>query len=79
MKAELGDLDRVTRILKVGGAWSTAIRPSTSRRRWWTARPTCSLPSTATGDATPVPPPALAALPGDTAVICDCVIEVDGG
>ena len=78
MKAELGDLDRVTRILKVVGMVNSA--PSFTEQakvvdgasdlfialygeRGWHARSA----------------PGMAALPGNIAVICDCVIEVDGG
>ena len=78
MKAELGDLDRVTRILKVVGMVNSA--PSFTEQakvvdgasdlfialygdRGWHSRSA----------------PGMAALPGNIAVICDCVIEVDGG
>ena len=78
MKAELGDLDRVTRILKVVGMVNSA--PSFTEQakvvdgasdlfialygeRGWHARSA----------------PGMAALPGNIAVICDCVIEVDEG
>ena len=78
MKAELGDLDRVTRILKVVGMVNSdpsfteqaAVVDGASDlfvalygERGMHARSA----------------PGMAALPGNTAVICDCVIEVDGG
>ena len=78
MKAELGDLDRVTRILKVVGMVNSdpafteqaAVVDGASDlfvalygERGRRARSA----------------PGMAVLPGDTAVICDCVIEVDGG
>ncbi len=78
MKAELGDLDRVTRILKVVGMVNSD--PSFTEQalvldgisdlfvdlygeRGLHARSA----------------PGMAALPGNIAVVCDCVIEVDGG
>ncbi len=78
MKAELSDLDRVSRILKVVGMVNSA--PSFTGQaavvdgasdlfialygeRGYHARSA----------------PGMAALPGDIAVICDCVVEVDGG
>jgi len=78
MKAELGDLDRVTRILKVVGMVNSA--------------PTFTEQAAVVDGASDLfvalygdpgrharSAPGMAALPGDTAVICDCVIEVDGG
>ena len=78
MKAELGDLDRVTRILKVVGMVNSA--------------PTFTQQAAVVDGASDLfvalygdrgrhsrSAPGMAALPGDTAVICDCVIEVDGG
>ena len=77
MKAELGDLDRVTRILKVVGMVNSdpafteqaAVVDGASDlfvalygERGRHARSA----------------PGMAVLPGNTAVICDCVIEVDG-
>ena len=77
MKAELGDLDRVTRILKVVGMVNSdpaftdqaAVVDGASDlfvalygERGQHARSA----------------PGMAVLPGNTAVICDCVIEVDG-
>ena len=76
MKAELGDLDRVTRILKVVGMVNSdpafteqaAVVDGASDlfvalygERGQHARSA----------------PGMAVLPGNTAVICDCVIEVD--
>ena len=78
MKAELGDLDRVSRILKVVGMVNSdpsfteqaAVVDGASDlfvalydQRGMHARSA----------------PGMAALPGNIAVICDCVIEVDGG
>lgn len=78
MKAELGDLDRVTRIMKVVGMVNSdpsfteqaAVVDGASDlfvaiygERGMHARSA----------------PGMAALPGNIAVICDCVIEVDGG
>ena len=78
MKAELGDLDRVSRILKVVGMVNSdpsfteqaAVVDGASDlfvalygERGMHARSA----------------PGMAALPGNIAVICDCVIEVDGG
>ena len=78
MKAELGDLDRVTRILKVVGMVNSA--------------PTFTQQAAVVDGASDLfvalygdrgrharSAPGMAALPGNTAVICDCVIEVDGG
>ena len=78
MKAELGDLDRVTRILKVVGMVNSA--------------PTFTGQAAVVDGASDLfvalygdrgrharSAPGMASLPGDTAVICDCVIEVDGG
>ena len=77
MKAELGDLDRVTRILKVVGMVNSdpaftdqaAVVDGASDlfvalygERGQHARSA----------------PGMAVLPSNTAVICDCVIEVDG-
>ncbi len=78
MRAELGDLDRVSRILKVVGMVNSdpsfteqaAVVDGASDlfvalygERGMHARSA----------------PGMAALPGNIAVICDCVIEVDGG
>ena len=78
MKAELGNLDRVSRILKVVGMVNSdpsfteqaAVVDGASDlfvalygERGMHARSA----------------PGMAALPGNIAVICDCVIEVDGG
>ena len=78
MKAELGDLDRVTSILKVVGMVNSA--------------PTFTEQAAVVDGASDLfvelygergeharSAPGMAALPGNTAVICDCVIEVDGG
>ena len=78
IKAELGDLDRVTRILKVVGMVNSA--------------PTFTQQAAVVDGASDLfvalygdrgrharSAPGMAALPGNTAVICDCVIEVDGG
>ena len=78
MKAELGDLDRVSRILKVVGMVNSA--------------PSFTAQATVVDGASDLlvalygesgrharSAPGMAALPGDIAVICDCVIEVDGG
>ena len=78
MKAELGDLDRVSRILKVVGMVNSdpsftdqaAVVDGASDlfvalygERGMHARSA----------------PGMSALPGNIAVICDCVIEMDGG
>ena len=78
MKTELGDLDRVSRILKVVGMVNSdpsfteqaAVVDGASDlfvalygERGMHARSA----------------PGMAALPGSIAVICDCIIEVDGG
>ena len=78
MKAELGDLDRVTRILKVVGMVNSdpyfteqaAVVDGAS-----------DLFVALYGDRGrhARSAPGMSALPGNTAVICDCVIEVDGG
>jgi enamine deaminase RidA (YjgF/YER057c/UK114 family) len=78
MKAELGDLDRVSRILKVVGMVNSA--------------PSFTAQATVVDGASDLfvalygergrharSAPGMAALPGNIAVICDCVIEVDGG
>ena len=78
MKAELGDLDRVTRILKVVGMVNSA---PTFTRQAAVVDGASDLFVALYGDAGrhSRSAPGMAALPGDTAVICDCVIEVDGG
>ena len=78
MKAELGDLDRVSRILKVVGMVNSA--------------PSFTAQATVVDGASDLfvalygergrharSAPGMAALPGNIAVICDCVIEVDSG
>ena len=78
MKAELGDLDRVTRILKVVGMVNSA--------------PTFTEQAKVVDGASDLfialygergnharSAPGMAAMPGDIAVVCDCVVEVDGG
>ena len=78
MKAELGDLDRVSRILKVVGMVNSA--------------PSFTAQATVVDGASDLfvalygergrharSAPGMAALPGNIAVICDCVIEVDDG
>ena len=78
MKAELGDLDRVTRILKVVGMVNSA--------------PTFTEQAQVVDGASDLfialygergnharSAPGMAAMPGDIAVVCDCVVEVDGG
>ena len=78
MKAELGDLDRVTRILKVVGMVNSA--PDFTRQAA-VVDGASDLFVALYGDSGrhARSAPGMAALPGDTAVICDCVIEVDGG
>lgn len=77
MKAELGDLDRVSRILKVTGMVNSA--PSFTQQ--------AAVVDGASDLFVAVygergrharSAPGMAALPGDIAVICDCVIEIDG-
>ncbi len=77
MKAELGDLDRVTRILKVVGMVNSA---PTFTGQAAVVDGASDLFVALYGDAGrhARSAPGMAALPGDTAVICDCVIEVDG-
>ena len=78
MKGELGDLDRVTRILKVVGMVNSA---PTFTEQAAVVDGASDLFVALYGDAGrhSRSAPGMAALPGDTAVICDCVIEVDGG
>lgn len=77
MKAELGDLDRVSRILKVTGMVNSA--PSFTQQ--------AAVVDGASDLFVAVygergrharSAPGMAALPGDIAVICDCVIKIDG-
>ena len=78
MKAELGDLDRVTRILKVVGMVNSA--PSFTEQAA-VVDGASDLFVALYGDRGrhSRSAPGMAALPGNTAVICDCVVEVDGG
>ena len=77
MKAELGDLDRVSRILKVTGMVNSA--PSFTQQ--------AAVVDGASDLFVAVygergrharSAPGMSTLPGDIAVICDCVIEIDG-
>ena len=78
MKAELGDLDRVTRILKVVGMVNSA--PSfTGQAAVVDGASDLFVALYGEQGRHARSAPGMAALPGDTAVICDCVIEVDGG
>ena len=78
MKAELGDLDRVTRILKVVGMVNSA--PSfTAQAAVVDGASDLFVALYGERGRHARSAPGMAALPGDTAVICDCVIEVDGG
>ena len=75
MRAELGDLDRVSRILKVVGMVNSA--PGFTEQAQ-VVDGASDLFVTLYGDAGrhARSAPGMAALPGDTAVIVDCVIEV---
>ncbi len=75
MKAELGDLDRVSRILKVVGMVNSA--PGFTEQAQ-VVDGASDLFVSLYGDAGrhARSAPGMAALPGDTAVIVDCVIEV---
>ena len=75
MKAELGDLDRVSRILKVVGMVNSAPGFTDQAQ---VVDGASDLFVTLYGDAGrhARSAPGMAALPGDTAVIVDCVIEV---
>ena len=77
MKAELGDLDRVTRILKVVGMVNS--HPSFTEQAA-VVDGASDLFVALYGDRGQHArsAPGMAVLPGNTAVICDCVIEVDG-
>ena len=78
MKAELGDLDRVTRILKVVGMVNSA--PSfTEQAAVVDGASDLFVALYGESGRHARSAPGMASLPGDTAVICDCVIEVDGG
>ena len=78
MKAELGDLDRVSRILKVVGMVNSD--PSFTEQAA-VVDGASDLFVTLYGQRGrhARSAPGMAALPGNIAVICDCVIEVDGG
>ena len=77
MKAELGDLDRVARILKVVGMVNSA--PGFTGQAQ-VVDGASDLFVAVFGDAGrhARSAPGMAALPGDSAVIVDCVIEVSG-
>ena len=78
MKAELGDLDRVTRILKVVGMVNSD--PSfTQQARVVDGASDLFVALYGDRGRHARSAPGMAAMPGNTAVICDCVIEVDGG
>ena len=78
MKAELGDLDRVTRILKVVGMVNSD--PSfTEQAAVVDGASDLFVALYGERGMHSRSAPGMAALPGNTAVICDCVIEVDGG
>ena len=78
MKAELGDLDRVTRILKVVGMVNSD--PSfTEQAAVVDGASNLFVALYGERGRHARSAPGMAALPGNIAVICDCVIEVDGG
>ena len=78
MKAELGDLDRVSRILKVVGMVNSD--PSfTEQAAVVDGASDLFVALYGERGQHARSAPGMAALPGNTAVICDCVIEVDGG
>ena len=78
MKAELGDLDRVTRILKVVGMVNSD--PSfTEQAAVVDGASDLFVALYGERGRHARSAPGMAAMPGNTAVICDCVIEVDGG
>lgn len=78
MKAELGDLDRVTRILKVVGMVNSA--PSfTGQAAVVDGASDLFIALYGERGNHARSAPGMAALPGDIAVVCDCVVEVDGG
>lgn len=77
MKAELGDLDRVSRILKVTGMVNSA--PSfTQQAAVLDGASDLFVALYGERGRHARSAPGMAALPGDIAVICDCVIEIDG-
>jgi hypothetical protein len=74
----LGDLDRVTRILKVVGMVNSD--PSfTDQAAVVDGASDLFVALYGERGMHSRSAPGMAALPGNTAVICDCVIEVDGG
>jgi hypothetical protein len=74
----LGDLDRVTRILKVVGMVNSD--PSfTDQAAVVDGASDLFVALYSERGMHSRSAPGMAALPGNTAVICDCVIEVDGG
>ena len=78
MKAELGDLDRVTRILKVVGMVNSA--PSfTGQAAVVDGASDLFIALYGERGNHARSAPGMAALPGNIAVVCDCVVEVDGG
>ena len=78
MKAELGDLGRVTRILKVVGMVNSA--PSfTGQAAVVDGASDLFIALYGERGNHARSAPGMAALPGDIAVVCDCVVEVDGG
>ena len=78
MKAELGDLNRVSRILKVVGMVNSD--PSfTGQAAVVDGASDLFVALYGERGRHARSAPGMAALPGNIAVICDCVIEVDGG
>ena len=78
MKAELGDLDRVTRILKIVGMVNSD--PSfTEQAVVLDGASDLFVALYGERGLHARSAPGMAALPGNIAVVCDCVVEVDGG
>jgi len=78
MKRELGDLDRVSRILKVVGMVNSD--PSfTEQAAVVDGASDLFVALYGERGRHARSAPGMAALPGNIAVICDCVVEVDGG
>ena len=78
MKAELGDVDRVSRILKVVGMVNSD--PSfTAQAAVVDGASDLFVALYGERGMHARSAPGMAALPGNIAVICDCVIEIDGG
>ena len=78
MKAELGDLDRVSRILMVTGMVNSD--PSfTEQAAVIDGASNLFVALYGERGRHARSAPGMAALPGNIAVVCDCVIEVDGG